>query len=297
MNKKSMIKFLAATAVVGAAYSALQDDKNSYVGDLPDHASGIQCYAQDGIDRTDTDFMRRKIDAVIESGEIYGDGWSVVTRGYQIPYLQGGHHNLELLKPDKMMLASLETQQINRDTAEIKSYYPDGHYAAPVVDDCMEGNSVVLEDKSNMLGETVVFEGTGTQALLVFARAAQAANLIATQNYDYRVFPDAGENEANSNGYGRAFAETASGRDPYQDMKAYGDQPLAGSPGLNIDIIKEAISNRYEGIENNPDMIVQDRTLYNLFLDDLEALHPVSQQEKALEHGKDMQVKTLVPEV
>lgn len=280
---------LAVVLTAGAAGGDSQD-----LPPLPSHASGVECTVDDGIDRSNRDFMREKIDEIIESGEIFDDGWKVAARGYKIPYMFSGHNNLEIIRPDGQMFASLDTQQIHRETGEIKGYFPDGEYAAPVVDDCMKGNTVVMPE--NLEGQTVVFEGKGAQAFLVFAKAAESANGLAKADYSYKVFPDQHEREANSNSFARSFVEVAAGRDIYTDMLKYAENPLFGSPGLDVDLIREIPESRYAKIED-PDDLLLNEDYYSSFLSDLRALHPISQQERAMQfyrqptQGDDVSVR------
>ena len=253
--------------------------------ELPSHASGVECNPGDGFNRLDKDFMRAKLSSVIQSGEIFQDGWTLVSRAYKIPYMLASHNNLELIAPDGRMFASLDTQQIERGTGAIKGYFPDGQYAAPVLDDCTKGNTVVL--KENLLGETVIVQGRGTNALLGFARAAQIANeSLSAGNLNYRVFPDTGQREANSNTLARSFAEVSGARDIYQEIVRYAASPLLGSPGLDVDLIpdKNQPKTRYDQVSQS-DMVVLNQGLFEGFLSDMKALHPVAQQERALQMG------------
>jgi len=180
------------------------------------------------------------------------------------------------------MFVTLDTQQIDREDGAVKGYFPDGEFAAPVLDECIPGNEVVIED--NLRSGTILYAGTGPEALLRFAKASEAAVHLSKQNLNYKVLPDEGQNEANSNTLARAYAEASSNEDPLESMNVYAKNigPF-GSPGLEIDLIKEPLKSRYDGMSgeefiNNPEMV-------SAFCDDLKELHPISQQLRAIEFG------------
>lgn len=290
-------KFIKMTTEHQQALAALEVEyvkmveklKQDHLPPLKSDASGCECSKEDGIDREDRDFMRGRVQGIIESGEIDEKGWLVRTSAYEINMgvvgtALAGHNNLEIIKPDETIFATLDTQQINREDGAVKGYFPDGEYAAPVLDECIPGNKVVL-DKNLGSGE-ILYVGSGPEAVLRFAKAAEVAVHFSKQNMNYKVLPDEGQNEANSNSYGRAFAEAAAGFDPINKMAKYADEiGLAGSPGLHVDLIKEPLKSRYNGMSgeefiNNPEMIEK-------FCDDLKDLHPISQQLRAIEFGKN----------
>ena len=258
---------------------------------LKKDASGILCSKEDGIDRRDPDFMREKLQAVIDSGEIYEDGWKVVSSVYSV-YGAGGHTDLEIIKPDGTMFASLDTQQIDRATGELKGYFSfaddtplfNGGLSAPVIDECKPGNKIVLP--KNKEGGIRIFKGEGTEAMRRFAKAVEANVALAKKNLDYEIWPDQGKGEACSNTFARASVEAAAGGDLYAKMRISADDVGIGrSPGLNVDLIEEGWKSRYDGMTgeefiNNPAMV-------KIFCDDMKELHPISQQIRALNFGTD----------
>ncbi|MGH1375066.1 MAG: hypothetical protein ACRBCK_01855 [Alphaproteobacteria bacterium] len=269
----------SSTVLAGEA-----EQKMPVLPDLPNHASGVLCTANDGIDRTNKDFMREKVEAIIETGKIYEDGWVLTSRAYGI-YGVAGHNNLEIWGPDGKF-AALETQQIRRDTGEVAGYVPTGGYAAPVIDDCVLGDTVAIEE--NLKGETIIFSGQGTEALLKFARAAEQAVRNVHHDYDYRLTPDAGEGEANSNSFARSFAK-ALGHDIYPSVNEYADFIL-GNPGIDVDLLgSEPLPSFYDKIESSTD-IIHKPNMYENFLSDLKELHPVTQQERALGNSLSLDV-------
>ncbi|MCB1650423.1 MAG: hypothetical protein KDI46_00045 [Alphaproteobacteria bacterium] len=266
--------------------------------ELPKHASGITCtlgdpehgVEADHIDRENPDFMREKLDAVIKDQSIFEEGWRLESRGYSTMG-RGGHHNLVLLDPEGNIFASLDTQQAWRtkglfhDPGELGGYWPDGGMAAPVVDDCTAGNNVVYDH--NHIGHIDVGEpGRGTQKLLEFAKAAEAGRIVSERNPVYDLSPDDSGREMNSNTLARLYAYAASDGqvDIYPTASNY--DHLRWDPGMDVAPSKFMPEESFYDQIRDPDQIVLSKEVYDHMLQDFEALHPITQQKRAIEFGK-----------
>lgn len=257
---------------------------------LPDHASGVLCTRTDGIDRTNPDFMRGKIQALMNTPEFYESGWSVQGRAYAIPKLFSTHSNVELVKPDGKTVGGLDTQQIDRKTGAIKGYFPGGDFAAPVLDDCKEGDSVAIPKQ--LQGQETIKSGTGPEALLEFARQTERARMNSDRNYNYApINPEASKHEANSNSFARSLAKLG-GIDLDPTFNRYS---TLGAPGLGVDLTQRAYpKSAYDGM--TPDEFVKNPKMLERFYDDLKQLHPLTQQRRAIEFGRQATPAPASPE-
>ncbi len=247
---------------------------------LPDHASGIQCFAFDGFDRTNPDFMRGKIQNLIRQPDFNNPGFRLVSGAYSIPYMASTHTNIEMLDSRGQMFATLDTQQIDRGTGEIKGYFPDGERAAPVLDDCMKGNSVVLDDTRQ--GRQVLTEGTGPEVLLAFAKSAERAHWNSDRDMNYHAVSLGRSGGVNSNGLTRDHAKGV-GVDLNSSFKKYS---TFGAPGIDNDISAghKGRTSFYEGV--SPDQFMRNPRYLEHLYNDLKELHPITQQERAIEAGQ-----------
>lgn len=247
---------------------------------LPDHASGIQCSAADGIDRTNTDFMRGKIQKLIQQPDFNESGFQLAAGAYSIPWMASTHSNIEMLDRKGEMFASLDTQQIDRKTGKIMGYFPDGERATPVQDDCMKGNIVVLDD--NRQDRQILATGTGPEVLLAFAKSTERARWNADRDMDYHVVSFGRSGGVNSNGLARDHA-----RPHGIDLKETFDKhSMLGAPGIGTDISAghKGRTSFYEGV--SPDQFMKDPRYLEHLYNDLQEIHPVRQQERAIEAGK-----------
>lgn len=292
------LKQRIAAGVVALSATASAAAKN--LPPLPSHASGVECTAVDGIDRTDPDFMRKKLDAVIKSGEINQPGWKVEAHAYKIPYMVSTHSNIEIIKPNGDMFASLDTQNIDRTNGSIGGYFP-GKYAAPVIDDCQLGNSVV--NKDNFQSRKLLMEGTGNEALVGFARVTERAAGYSHQNFEYswRSGMKIGSNETvNSNSYARALAKTDLGEKGHgvDIAPEFNKLSFLGAPGLGIDLAADPKrtpkGSFYDTLPSTKDFTNSPKYVER-FLADMKELHPIMQQHHAIDLGRQQQTQPVAP--
>ena len=288
------LKHLFASTMLAAGVSAsTASPTQTALPPLPDYASGIHCklgddkVPGDGLDRTDRNFMQKKLQGVIDNGDIFQDGWKITVRSYTTGVFFR-HNNFEILMPDGKAFATLDTLQIDGNGKEM-GYAPLGDRATPVLDDCKLGNTAVLEDNKSVKQQILLASGTGTQMLVWFSRASEVALENGKRNYRYQLFPDDNNREANSNSFARSLAKEVFNIDIYPRKTGI-------APGMDIDLTKTPYATSFFNGINPFDVedskrIVIDSKYLNKVLSDMKALHPLSQQEESLRLGKPPEAK------
>lgn len=270
---------------------------------LPDHASGVLCTRVDNINRTNTDFMREKIQTLIAQKGFRTDTYRLSSTNFEIGITANlaTHANVQLIGPDSQVIAGLDTQHIDRKTGEILNYFPGGNFAAPVLDDCPIGDSVAIEGKR--VGRIDLVKGTGPEALLAFAKAAERSVFNSERNYDYFGRPDPTpiQNQANSNAFARSqgkifgmdIGPTFHKQASLSALEIFG---INTDTGMGTDLTTRPYPrSKYEGITaeefmNNP------AHLENLYKD-LQQLHPVVQQQRAMNFGQQPSTRQVLEPV